>query len=149
MDGLSQPSRQSIEPVPSTSMLDINEPSHSADKRNERVASPEKNMMEAAISKEMDHHDHMTNIVGRKRMSRDDEGVGGVDYTSKGDQGAGAKNSEDNMPDVSSQKARVSIRAGSDAPLVGYIYRSFTIINLIKFLFFFLLLSALILYYIE
>ncbi|XP_059434381.1 probable WRKY transcription factor 47 [Corylus avellana] len=113
MDGLSQPSRQSIETVPSTSMLDINEPSDSDDKTNE------KNMMEV-ISKEMDHHHHMTNInVGRKRMSRsDDEGVGGVDYTSKGEGEAGAKNSEDNMPHVSSQKARVSLRARSDASLM-------------------------------
>ena len=118
--------RQSKDMVPSTSILDINEALNSEEKTKARLASPENNTIEV-MSKEMDHG--MIDEIGKKHMSRNDGD--GVDHTPR----QLAQNLEENTSDhVFCKKARVSIRARLDAPLVG----SFTLISNFFFFFFFL-----------
>ncbi|KAK4586286.1 hypothetical protein RGQ29_023455 [Quercus rubra] len=114
--GSTLPARQSKDPVTSTSILDINEDLHSEDKTQERLASPENNNMEV-MSKEMDHN--MTDQIGRKHgpSNNDDD----VDHTTHRWGALGQNLEEENRPDqqVFCKKARVSIRARSDAPLMS------------------------------
>ncbi len=117
--------RQSKDMVPSTSILDINEALNSEEKTKARLASPENNTIEV-MSKEMDHG--MIDEIGKKHMSRNDGDGDGVDHTPR----QLAQNLEENTSDhVFCKKARVSIRARLDAPLVG----SFTLISIFFLLF--------------
>uniref|UniRef100_A0A2N9EIM0 WRKY domain-containing protein n=1 Tax=Fagus sylvatica TaxID=28930 RepID=A0A2N9EIM0_FAGSY len=105
--------RQSKDMVPSTSILDINEALNSEEKTKARLASPENNTIEV-MSKEMDHG--MIDEIGKKHMSRNDGDGDGVDHTPR----QLAQNLEENTSDhVFCKKARVSIRARLDAPLMS------------------------------
>ena len=108
--------QQFMDPRPSAA-LDINEPSAADDKTQELSASPA-NTMEV-VSKERDHQ--MIQVPG-KHVSVED----GTDRTSqswgspkspKVDQ---SKN-EEQVSDVPFRKARVSVRARSEAPSVSTI----------------------------
>ncbi|KAK8636144.1 hypothetical protein V6N13_004852 [Hibiscus sabdariffa] len=107
--------QQFMDPRPSAA-LDVNEPSGSDDKTRELAASPE-NTMEV-ISKERDHR--LLHSTPGKNVSVDD----GSDQTSESwgslkspkiDQ---SKN-EDQASEVPFRKARVSVRARSEAPLIS------------------------------
>ncbi|KAF8401212.1 hypothetical protein HHK36_012141 [Tetracentron sinense] len=106
--------QQFMDPGP-FSALDINEPSHSDDETRELPTSPTNNI--EVMSKDGDHD--MVQI-GRKRPSVED----GRDQTS---QSWGAQKSpkfeqeksEEQLPGFPGRKARVSIRARSDAPMIS------------------------------
>ncbi|KAH1130262.1 hypothetical protein J1N35_001640 [Gossypium stocksii] len=107
--------QQFMDPRPSAA-LDVNEPSGSDDKTQELSASPE-NTMEI-VSKEYDHR--MVQNMPGKQVSIED----GTDQTS---QSWGSLKSpkidqpknEDQVPEVPFRKARVSVRARSEAPLIS------------------------------
>ncbi|XP_075655930.1 putative WRKY transcription factor 47 isoform X1 [Castanea sativa] len=114
--GSTLPVGQSKDPVTSTSILDINKALHSEDKTEDRLASPENNNMEI-MSKEMDHN--MTDQIGRKHGSSNNDDD--VDHTTQRWGALGQNLEVENRPDqqVFCKKARVSIRARSDAPLMS------------------------------
>lgn len=113
MSSLTESVQQFMDPRPSTA-LDVNAPSASDDKTQELSVSPV-NTMEV-VSKERDHQ--MTRIPG-KHVSVED----GTDRTSqswgspKSPKVEQSKN-EEQVSEVPFRKARVSVRARSEAPLV-------------------------------
>ncbi|KAK6239581.1 hypothetical protein QUC31_005050 [Theobroma cacao] len=114
MSSLTESVQQFMDPRPSTA-LDVNAPSASDDKTQELSVSPV-NTMEV-VSKERDHQ--MTRIPG-KHVSVED----GTDRTSqswgspKSPKVEQSKN-EEQVSEVPFRKARVSVRARSEAPLIS------------------------------
>ncbi|KAK9282432.1 hypothetical protein L1049_005349 [Liquidambar formosana] len=107
-------SRQLMDPRPSTG-LDVNDPIDSDDKTQEVSVSPT-NTMEV-MSKERENHAY--HIGGKQTASEDGPDQTSQSWGSPKSPKLDHVKSEDQVPEVPFRKARVSVRARSEAPLIS------------------------------
>ncbi|TYH10119.1 hypothetical protein ES288_A07G153200v1 [Gossypium darwinii] len=107
--------QQFMDPRPS-SALDVNEPSGSDDKTQELSASPE-NTMEI-VSKEYDHR-MVQNMPGKQVSIEDSTDQTSQNWGSLKSPKVDQSKNEDQVSEVPFRKARVSVRARSEAPLIS------------------------------
>lgn len=117
--------QQSIDPRRPSTTLDVNEPSSSDDKRTELSTSSLANTtttMDVVSKDGYDDHHRTVQIQGKHAFVED-----GIGQTCQQRWGTSPKSSpmvdepkkeEEQVPEVAFKKARVSVRARSEAPMV-------------------------------
>lgn len=105
--------QQLLDPRPSTN-IDVNEVSVSDDKSPELSVSPSSNNVEV-MSNQREHHHQLTKLLGKQAAYPEDSSQSWG--SSKTPKLHDSKNEEQNA-DIPFRKARVSVRARSEAPTV-------------------------------